>query len=120
VIGPLLALGAVAGPAALEAAETGDLPAESNPKASYWRIDGKPSFSVYDLQKLVENVGDVASTRKAIGALRAKAVAAGMPGVRVNAVAWGTPILPGEQAPSDPAKFGMAYLEAVRDVFGAH
>jgi len=71
---------------------------------SYWRIDGKPYFSVYDLQKLVESFGDVASTRRAIDALRAKAVAAGLPGVHVNAVAWGTPILPGEKAPSDPAK----------------
>ncbi len=71
---------------------------------SYWRIDGKPYFSVYDLQKLVESFGDVASTRKAIDSLRAKAVAAGLPGVHVNAVAWGTPILPGEKAPSDPVK----------------
>jgi hypothetical protein len=71
---------------------------------SYWRIDGKPYFSVYDLQKLVESFGGVASTRKAIDSLRAKAVAAGLPGVHVNAVAWGTPILPGEKAPADPAK----------------
>jgi hypothetical protein len=34
---------------------------------------------------------------------RPSAVAAGLPGVHVNAVAWGRPILPGERAPSDPA-----------------
>jgi hypothetical protein len=30
-------------------------------------------------------------------------VAAGLPGVHVNAVVWGRPILPGEQAAADPA-----------------
>ena len=38
---------------------------------------------------------------KALGP-RAKAVAAGLPGVHVNAVVWGRPILPGEQAAVDP------------------
>jgi arylsulfatase A-like enzyme len=70
---------------------------------SYWRIDGKPYFSVYDLQKLVESFGSVAATRAALDGLRAKAVAAGLPGVHVNAVVWGRPILPGEQAAADPA-----------------
>jgi hypothetical protein len=68
VIGTLVALGAVAGPAALEAAETGDARADvrddvfvacSFAHPSYWRIDGKPYFSVYDLQKLVESFGGV-------------------------------------------------------------
>jgi hypothetical protein len=71
---------------------------------SYWRIDGRPYFSVYDLQKLVESFGSVAATRAALDKFRAKAVAAGLPGVHLNAVVWGQPILPGERTPTDAVK----------------
>lgn len=85
-------------------ARIGDLLVERYfPHPSYWRIEGKPYFSVYDLQKLVESFGSVAATRAALDGLRAKAVAAGHPGVHVNAVVWGRPILPGEEAAADPA-----------------
>jgi len=69
---------------------------------SYWRIDGKPYFSFYDLSALMENFGSVEATRTALDAFRAKAVAAGLPGLHLNAVVWGQPILPGEKAPIDP------------------
>ena len=71
---------------------------------SYWKIDGKPYFSYYDLGKLLESFGSVTATRAGLDAFRAKAVAAGLPGLHLNAVVWGQPILPGEQAPFDPAK----------------
>lgn len=70
---------------------------------SYWRIDGKPYFSFYDLGKLVESFGTTAATRAALDAFRAKAVKAGLPGLHLNAVVWGQPILPGEKVASDPA-----------------
>lgn len=68
---------------------------------SYWRIEGRPYFSFYDLSKLVANFGTVAATRVALDKFRAKAQAAGLPGLHLNAVAWGRPILPGEKAPTD-------------------
>jgi len=68
---------------------------------SYWRIDGRPYFSFYDLTKLLENFGSVAATRTALDAFRARAKAAGLPGLHLNAVAWGNPILPGEKTPAD-------------------
>lgn len=71
------------------------------PRPNYWRIDGKPYFSVYELQKLVESFGSVEATRAALDAFRAKAKAAGLPGLHLNAVVWGNPILPGEQTPAD-------------------
>jgi len=71
---------------------------------SYWKIDGKPYFSVYDLGKLQESFGSVAATRAGLDAFRAKAKAAGLPGLHLNAVSWGQPILPGEKVPADPAK----------------
>jgi hypothetical protein len=71
---------------------------------SYWRIDGRPYFSFYDLTKLLENFGSVAATRAALDEFRQKARAAGLPGLHLNAVVWGQPILPSEKKPADAAK----------------
>lgn len=70
---------------------------------SYWRIDGKPYFSFYDLTKLMEGFGSVEATRAALDQFRAKAVAAGLPGLHLNAVVWGRAVLPVEKVPADPA-----------------
>jgi hypothetical protein len=48
---------------------------------SYWKIDGKPYFSFYDLTKLLENFGSVEATRAALDGFRARAKAAGLPEV---------------------------------------
>jgi len=40
---------------------------------SYWRIDGKPYFSFYDLTNLLASLGGVKETRAALDRLRAKA-----------------------------------------------
>jgi hypothetical protein len=72
--------------------------------SSYWRIDGRPYFSFYELTKLLDGFGSVAATRAALDRFRAKAVAAGLPGLHLNAVVWGQPILPGERTPVDAAK----------------
>ena len=71
---------------------------------SYWRIDGRPYFSFYELTKLMESFGSVEATRQALDRFRAKAQAAGFPGLHLNAVVWGQPILPGEQKPGDAPK----------------
>lgn len=56
---------------------------------NYWKIDGKPYFSIYELMTLVRGLGGVPQTRKALDGFRARARAAGLPGVHLNAVAWG-------------------------------
>lgn len=71
---------------------------------SYWKIDRKPYFSFYELTKLLESFGTVEATRAALDKLRAKAKAAGLPGLHLNAVVWGQPILPREQKPADTPK----------------
>lgn len=70
---------------------------------SYWMVDGKPYFSVYDLSKLMASFGSIEATRAALDAFRAKCVEAGLPGLHLNAVVWGRAILPKEEAPADPA-----------------
>lgn len=71
---------------------------------SYWRIDGRPYFSFYDLTALLDSFGSVEATRAALDKFRAKAVAVGLPGLHLNAVVWGRPILPGEKRPADAVK----------------
>jgi hypothetical protein len=68
---------------------------------TYWRIDGKPYFSFYDLGNLVNSFGSVEATRAALDKFREKAKAAGLPGLHLNAVVWGHPILAGETTPAD-------------------
>ncbi|HPM85266.1 MAG TPA: glycoside hydrolase family 99-like domain-containing protein, partial [Candidatus Anammoximicrobium sp.] len=71
---------------------------------SYWRIDGRPYFSFYDLTTLLDSFGSVAATRGGLDKFRAKAAASGLPGLHLNAVVWGRPILPGERKPADAAQ----------------
>jgi hypothetical protein len=71
---------------------------------NYWRIDEKPYFSVYELSKLLESFGSVQATRAALDRFREKTKAAGLPGLHLNAVVWGTPILPGEGKPANMAE----------------
>lgn len=70
---------------------------------SYWRIAGKPYFSFYEINKLMESFGSVADARRALDRFRKKASDAGLPGLHLNAVMWGRTILPGEKQPADPA-----------------
>jgi hypothetical protein len=68
----------------------------------YWRVDGRPYFSIYDLGALVHGLGGLAETRAALEAFRGTVRAAGLPEVHLNAIVWGQTILPGEQVVADP------------------
>ncbi len=68
---------------------------------NYWKIDGKPYFSIYELSKLLACFGSIAETRKALERFRSYAGQAGLAGLHLNAVVWGRPVLPGEKTPVD-------------------
>jgi hypothetical protein len=70
---------------------------------SYWKIDGKPYFSIYELNKLMDSFGSIEATRAALDEFRHKARTAGFPDIHLNAVVWGRSILPGEEKATDPA-----------------
>ncbi len=53
---------------------------------SYWLIDGSPSFSVYDLGKLIGSFGSEEATARALAGFREKTIAAGFKGLNLNAV----------------------------------
>ncbi len=74
---------------------------------SYWRIEGKPYFSFFDLGELLESFGSVPAARAGLDAFREKARGSGLPGLHLNAVVrWGRgqPLMPGERVPADPVK----------------
>ena len=59
------------------------------PKTNYWRIDGKPYFSVYELMTLIKGLGGLPATQAALSDFRARTKAAGFPDLHLNAVLWG-------------------------------
>ncbi len=73
-------------------------------RESYWKIKGMPYFSIYDLSSLLESFGGVEQTRRALDLFREKVTGAGLPGLHLNAVVWGQPVLPVERTPADPAQ----------------
>jgi hypothetical protein len=69
---------------------------------SYWKIDGCPYFSFYELFQLVKGLGGIEPARKALQSFRDKTKAAGFKDLHLNAVIWGIRVLPGEQSLADP------------------
>ena len=51
----------------------------------YWKIDGAPYFSFYELATFVRGVGGVENAALALRRFEAKAVRAGFPGIHLNA-----------------------------------
>jgi signal transduction histidine kinase len=66
---------------------------------SYWRVDGKPYFSIYEMSQFLDSFGSIENARAALDQFRAKVHAAGFPGLHVNAIVWGEPNLPGGKTP---------------------
>ena len=54
---------------------------------SYYTIDGKPTFMIYDLQTLMNGLGGVEATREAFDWFRQRAVDAGLPGLHLQVCA---------------------------------
>jgi hypothetical protein len=78
---------------------------------SYWKIDGKPYFSIYEMQLFLNSFGTVQAAREALDQFRKKVEQAGFPGLHINAILWGQPNLPGGTTPADWSKL-CAELEA--------
>lgn len=56
---------------------------------SYYRIDGKPVLSIYELGTLINGLGGMEATREALNAFRTRVREAGFPGLHLQAVLWG-------------------------------
>ena len=56
---------------------------------SYYKIDGKPVFMIYDLVNLAKGLGGPDEAAKALDWFRNEVVKAGFPGLHLQAAAWG-------------------------------
>lgn len=54
--------------------------------SAYWKIDGKPYFSIYQIATFIEGMGGIQNARDALDDLRTRAVAAGLKGIHLNVV----------------------------------
>ena len=73
---------------------------------SYWKIDGCPYFSVYELATLIGGLGGVPEARAALDDFRAAghASGSGFPDLHLNAIVWGVQIASyrtGDQKPRE-------------------
>ncbi len=56
---------------------------------SYYKIDGKPVFMIYDLENLMKGLGGADETKAAFDWFRNQAVKAGLPGLHLQMTLWG-------------------------------
>ena len=60
-------------------------------KPNYFKIDGKPVFSIFALWNLVEGFGSLEKTREAIDYFREETVKAGFDGLHIQLIGMGNP-----------------------------
>jgi hypothetical protein len=65
---------------------------------NYWKIDGCPYFSIYELNMFIQSFGGMDGAKRQIDKFREKTVKAGYDGLNLNAVIFAKTILPGEVA----------------------
>ncbi len=63
---------------------------------NYWKIDGCPYFSVYELGRFLESFGSLTAAAKEVAGFRERVKQAGFPDLHLNAILWGEQILPGQ------------------------
>ncbi|MCU1423689.1 MAG: hypothetical protein JWN36_3340 [Microbacteriaceae bacterium] len=68
----------------------------------YLTVDGKPFFSIYEIGSLIEGLGGVEEARAALEDFHRKTVAAGHPGLYLDATVWGFGVLPGAVTTAEP------------------
>lgn len=68
---------------------TGEAVRDFFSQPNYWKIDGKPYFSIYELHTMIKGLGGLEPTRDALQSFHARTKAAGFPGLHLNIVGWG-------------------------------
>ncbi|MDD4913599.1 MAG: glycoside hydrolase family 99-like domain-containing protein [Methylococcales bacterium] len=55
---------------------------------AYFKVEGKPYFSIFEVDSFVNGMGGAENARAALDGLRKKAMAAGLSGIHLNIVDW--------------------------------
>ena len=58
-------------------------------KPNYYQIDHMPVFSIYELGTFIKGIGGTEKAREALAIFRKKTIAAGFPGLHLQAIVWG-------------------------------
>lgn len=56
---------------------------------TYWKVDGAPYFSIYDLKSFLKGLGGINKAKRSLDRFREKVVMSGHSGLHVNAVDYG-------------------------------
>ncbi len=56
---------------------------------NYYKINGQPVFMIYDLSNLINGLGGLENTKRALDWFREKVVASGFPGLHLQSALWG-------------------------------
>lgn len=59
-------------------------------RPNYYKIDGKPVFCIYELTNFINGMGGIPQAREALDAFREKCVKAGLKGLHLQAIIWGS------------------------------
>jgi len=76
---------------------------------TYWKIDGCPYFSIYELSGFIESMGGKENARAALEKFRNKTKKAGFKDLHLNAIIWRIQILPEEKELKNPSEL-LDYL----------
>lgn len=89
-------------------------------KPNYWRIDGKPYFSIYESETFIRGLGGVDAAREALEDFRERVRKAGHPGLHLNVTSRGFPLLRGESAVDLPQTIEALGLDSVTSYTWVH
>lgn len=71
---------------------------------NYYKMDGMPVFSIYELGTFIKGIGGTEKAREALAIFRKKTIAAGFPGLHLQAIVWGQIPKSLDGVPSDQVK----------------
>ena len=57
-------------------------------RPNYYKIDGKPVFAIYEVSTFISGMGGEKQAKEALDGFRKKCIAAGLPGVHIQAILW--------------------------------
>ena len=80
----------------------------------YYRIDGKPVVSIYDVANFINGLGGVKQAREALQWLNEEAKKAGLLGVHVQMVTWGTQKM--NVSGVDGSVMKMTHMESMKEL----
>ena len=69
---------------------------------NYYKIDGEPVFSIYELSTFIKGIGGAEKAKDALDYFRKKTKEAGFPGLHLQAILWGNIPTTLNDVPGDP------------------